>query len=69
MTSICSADLLGCLFFVPCNVEAYLTADYGRKWDTPHYNEKFIWYKSHHNVKVVGRWPVKEWRNVYRTRF
>ncbi|KRY01625.1 Uncharacterized protein T4E_10150 [Trichinella pseudospiralis] len=65
VTKLCSAELLGELFSVPCNVLAILMADYGETWYDVYPNENFTWYASHKNVKKLDRWSKKEWPLVY----
>lgn len=64
---LCTGDLLGKLFNVPCNVESVLQADYGPNWRIPHTTATFQWDKSHKNVRRVGFWKKSEWKDVYRT--
>ncbi|VDP15506.1 unnamed protein product [Onchocerca flexuosa] len=65
ISQICTGDLLGRLFHVPCNVEEVLKADYG-DWRKPHPNADFIWYESHKNVHEAGYWSESEWNDTYK---
>ncbi|VDM09464.1 unnamed protein product [Wuchereria bancrofti] len=65
ISQICTGDLLGRLFHVPCNVEKILKADYGN-WRVPHPTANFTWYQSHKNVKEVGYWSESEWNDTYK---
>uniref|UniRef100_A0A915PU34 Fukutin n=1 Tax=Setaria digitata TaxID=48799 RepID=A0A915PU34_9BILA len=60
---ICTGDLLGRLFHVPCNVEEILEAEYGN-WRVPHPTANFIWYKSHKNIHEAGYWSKNDWNDV-----
>ncbi|VBB28171.1 unnamed protein product [Acanthocheilonema viteae] len=65
ISQICTGDLLGRLFHVPCNVEEILKADYGN-WRVPHPTANFIWYKSHKNIHEAGYWSASEWNDTYK---
>ncbi|VDK77354.1 unnamed protein product [Litomosoides sigmodontis] len=65
ISQICTGDLLGRLFHVPCNIEEVLEADYGN-WRIPHPTANFTWYKSHKNVHEAGYWNESEWDDAYK---
>uniref|UniRef100_A0A0R3RV28 Fukutin n=1 Tax=Elaeophora elaphi TaxID=1147741 RepID=A0A0R3RV28_9BILA len=65
ISQICTGDLLGRLFHVPCNVEQVLKADYGN-WRIPHPTANFTWYESHKNVHEAGYWSKSEWNDTYK---
>ncbi|VDK72457.1 unnamed protein product [Onchocerca ochengi] len=65
ISQICTGDLLGRLFHVPCNVEEVLKADYG-DWRKPHPTANFTWYESHNNVHEAGYWSESEWNDTYK---
>uniref|UniRef100_A0A0N5AY09 LicD family protein n=1 Tax=Syphacia muris TaxID=451379 RepID=A0A0N5AY09_9BILA len=61
---LCSGNLLGILFNVPCNVDDVLKADYGSNWRVPHSSSTFQWDRSHKNIHRVGFWKAEEWEQV-----
>lgn len=66
LDELCTGDLKGHLFHVPCNVETILESDYGPEWHVPHHSKDFVWHKSHRNVHQAGHWKKEEWSQVYR---
>lgn len=83
-TDVCAAILEQQLFNVPCDVEQFLRDDYGPNWMQPHHDDNYVWlvsfagcdikltmfrYKSHFNVRNLGKWPNGLWEKVYRTSF
>ncbi|MCP9258073.1 Fukutin [Dirofilaria immitis] len=65
ISQICTGDLLGRLFHVPCNVEEVLKADYG-DWRIPYPTANFTWYKTHKNIHEAGYWSENEWNDTYK---
>uniref|UniRef100_A0A5S6QP80 Fukutin n=1 Tax=Trichuris muris TaxID=70415 RepID=A0A5S6QP80_TRIMR len=66
ISRLCKAELLNELFSVPCNVEEVLQADYGSNWSISVEERNFLWYKSHKNVRTIGKYNTYEWMNVFR---
>ncbi|GMS85553.1 hypothetical protein PENTCL1PPCAC_7728, partial [Pristionchus entomophagus] len=69
ISSICTADLHGSLFHVPCNAEEILNMEYG-DWQRDSPTSRFVWNKSHRNVRVEGAYteqmkgmrpPLRRW--------
>uniref|UniRef100_A0A183I901 Nucleotidyltransferase n=1 Tax=Soboliphyme baturini TaxID=241478 RepID=A0A183I901_9BILA len=65
LKGLCSAELLGELFYVPCNSLEFITTDYGSTWFKVFHTSKYVWHKSGSNIKTVGKWTDKEWPYVY----
>uniref|UniRef100_A0A915IX81 Uncharacterized protein n=1 Tax=Romanomermis culicivorax TaxID=13658 RepID=A0A915IX81_ROMCU len=63
---LCSADLLGRLFHVPCDVERFLVADYGDNWSYPHLTSDYVWDKSPKSLRRVGKFTDEEWPKVFK---
>ncbi|KIH68256.1 hypothetical protein ANCDUO_01410 [Ancylostoma duodenale] len=63
---VCAGDLLGHLFWVPCNPKAVLTTEYGPEWYKDHPTEKYSWSSSQYNVKKNGKWTKEEMKEVYK---
>ncbi|CAJ0961873.1 unnamed protein product, partial [Mesorhabditis belari] len=61
----CSADLLDHHFFIPCNVEGVLEAEYGKEWAKDFHTKAYGWSSSAKNVKHVGQWPAELKKDVY----
>ncbi|GMR30008.1 hypothetical protein PMAYCL1PPCAC_00203, partial [Pristionchus mayeri] len=53
IASVCTGDLLGFLFHVPCNTEDVLTTEYN-EWQRDSPSSDFVWHKSSHNVREDG---------------
>ncbi|VDO78643.1 unnamed protein product [Haemonchus placei] len=53
----CAGDLLGHIFWVPCNPRK--VAEYGPHWYLDHPSKNFTWNRSHYNVKRNGKCPRK----------
>nr|CDJ83630.1 LicD domain containing protein [Haemonchus contortus] len=65
LNETCACDLLGHIFWVPCNPREVLEAEYGPKWYLDHPTESFSWSSSQHNVKKNGKWPSSLMTEVY----
>ncbi|GMS87479.1 hypothetical protein PENTCL1PPCAC_9654, partial [Pristionchus entomophagus] len=61
--SLCTADLLGHLFYVPCNTKEVLDMEYGN-WAQDSPSADFVWYKSHRNVKENGEFSREEMKGM-----
>ncbi|GMR40865.1 hypothetical protein PMAYCL1PPCAC_11060, partial [Pristionchus mayeri] len=61
--SLCTGDLLGHLFYVPCNTKEVLDMEYGN-WREDAPSSDFVWYKSHRNVKENGFFSRAEMRGM-----
>ncbi|CAJ0598405.1 unnamed protein product [Cylicocyclus nassatus] len=61
---ICACDFLGHLFWVPCDLVAFLSMEYGPKWYLDYPTSEFIWYKSHYNIKMNGKLNSKELKEL-----
>ena len=61
---LCTGELLGQLFWVPCDADAFLRASYGPRWDQP--QASWLWYQDPHNLRTNGFWSSAEWPFVYR---
>ncbi|VDM83400.1 unnamed protein product [Strongylus vulgaris] len=68
ITDICAADLLGHIFWIPCDPELILKTEYGPQWYKDHPTSRFSWSSSHYNVKKNGKWTSQEMKEVYKTR-
>ncbi|KAJ1368750.1 hypothetical protein KIN20_030024 [Parelaphostrongylus tenuis] len=62
----CAADLLGHIFWIPCNPEQTVLMEYGPKWYLDHPTNQFSWRSSQFNVKPNGKWSKEEMAEVYR---
>lgn len=55
---LCLADIYGHLYFVPCNVSAYMNTRFGHQWNVSNsragYFEDGVWYQND------GNWNMKE---------
>ncbi|GMS90069.1 hypothetical protein PENTCL1PPCAC_12244 [Pristionchus entomophagus] len=56
----CSGILGGKLFFVPCNAEETIAADYGTQWAKDHPTSSYNWMKSGANVVDNGVFTKEE---------
>lgn len=63
----CAADLLGHIFWIPCDPEKTIVTEYGPKWYVDYPSSKFSWSSSHFNVRRNGKWSKEEMKEVYRT--
>ncbi|KAF8385683.1 hypothetical protein PRIPAC_74825 [Pristionchus pacificus] len=63
ITHLCTADLLGHLFHVPCNVKEVLDMEYGN-WQEDAASKDFVWYKSHQNVQENGFYTSEEMKEM-----
>uniref|UniRef100_A0A8R1YTM9 W02B3.4-like N-terminal domain-containing protein n=1 Tax=Pristionchus pacificus TaxID=54126 RepID=A0A8R1YTM9_PRIPA len=63
ITSLCTADLLGRLFYVPCNTKEVLDMEYGN-WQKDSPSSDFVWYKSHRNVAENGFFTKEEMKQM-----
>ncbi|GMT17452.1 hypothetical protein PFISCL1PPCAC_8749, partial [Pristionchus fissidentatus] len=63
ITELCTADLLGHLFYVPCNTGDVLDMEYG-DWRKDSASANFVWYKSHSNVKENGQFSKEEMKTM-----
>ncbi|KIH67809.1 hypothetical protein ANCDUO_01858 [Ancylostoma duodenale] len=64
---ICAGELLGHIFWVPCDPETIITTEYGPEWYKDHPTSKFSWSSSHFNVRKNGKWTKEEMKEIYRT--
>ncbi|CAJ0604024.1 unnamed protein product [Cylicocyclus nassatus] len=65
ISKICAGDLLGHIFWVPCNTQTVIEKEYGPEWKRDHSTNNFSWYSSHFNVVENGRWTMDEMEEVY----
>jgi len=57
---MCSAELLGHKFVVPCDPVSYLNQNYGKKWNLPEADfKKYKWP----NIKYAGVWSDNDYQN------
>ncbi|GMS92512.1 hypothetical protein PENTCL1PPCAC_14687, partial [Pristionchus entomophagus] len=61
ITSICTADLLGFLFYVPCITEELLTLEHG-EWQREIQTSQFVWTNSSQNVREDGEYTAEQMR-------
>ena len=62
-SNLCSGELLGNKFIVPCNPEEYLSLQYGKdKWKLP-LKEGYFNYNS---INFYKEWTDDEWPNAVR---
>ncbi|CAJ0570351.1 unnamed protein product, partial [Mesorhabditis spiculigera] len=61
---LCTADLHGHLFHVPCNPELILEADYGKNWRVDQSNKDYTWGS---NTIKSGQIPAAEARAFHRS--
>ncbi|CAJ0563915.1 unnamed protein product, partial [Mesorhabditis spiculigera] len=61
---LCTADLHGHLFHVPCNPELILEADYGKNWRVDQNNKDYTWGS---NTIKTGQIPAAEARAFHRS--
>jgi len=66
LQNICSVLLYDHVFYVPCNVETFMTAEYGPDWQIPVDESNYVWYESARNIKHMGYWNLQDWPIVYR---
>ncbi|XGW15241.1 hypothetical protein V3C99_001045 [Haemonchus contortus] len=62
----CAGDLLGHIFWVPCNPGKVVEAEYGPHWYLDHPTKNFTWSTSHYNVKMNGMWPSSRMADVHK---
>ncbi|PAV61171.1 hypothetical protein WR25_26532 [Diploscapter pachys] len=60
----CAADLKGHIFWVTCNPTKMLEVEYGQKWYEDYPTKKFVWNRSHKNVKPNGHWPKEMLKQI-----
>ncbi|KAK6038752.1 hypothetical protein COOONC_23743 [Cooperia oncophora] len=65
-TETCAGDLLGHIFWVPCDPRKIVEAEYGPTWYNDHPTTNFSWNGSPFNVKDIGKWSKSEMPEVYK---
>ncbi|ETN76169.1 hypothetical protein NECAME_03542 [Necator americanus] len=65
-TKTCAGDLLGHIFWVSCDPELVLKAEYGPEWYNDFPTNTFSWKSSQFNVKPNGKWTAEEMKEVYK---
>ncbi|XP_046329897.2 ribitol-5-phosphate transferase FKTN-like [Haliotis rufescens] len=58
----CWTDFMGCRLRVPCPTLPYITAAYGKNWNTS--VKQWDWRGSGSNAQKNGVWPKEEWQTV-----
>ncbi|XP_071111423.1 ribitol-5-phosphate transferase FKTN-like [Haliotis cracherodii] len=58
----CWTDFMGCRLRVPCPTLPYITAAYGKNWNTS--VKQWDWRGSSSNAQKNGVWPKEEWQKV-----
>ncbi|XP_071111455.1 ribitol-5-phosphate transferase FKTN-like [Haliotis cracherodii] len=58
----CWTDFMGCRLRIPCPTLPYITAAYGKNWNTS--VKQWDWRGSSSNVQKNGVWPKEEWQTV-----
>ncbi|KAK6049908.1 hypothetical protein COOONC_12587 [Cooperia oncophora] len=66
ITETCAADLLGHIFWVPCNPKKIVEVEYGPNWYIDHPSSNFSWHSSHFNVQTNGKWSKSEMAEIYK---
>lgn len=62
METVCSADLFGCRFSIPCSPIDYLNKEYGKnKWKYP-LEKNYTWV----NMKYHSMWDDRSWMYAVR---
>uniref|UniRef100_A0A914CQP0 Fukutin n=1 Tax=Acrobeloides nanus TaxID=290746 RepID=A0A914CQP0_9BILA len=61
---VCAVDLLDHLMFVPCNVDEFVEADYGKNWSYD--KNKFVWDKDPLNIEEHEFYSEEEWQKVFK---
>ncbi|KHJ97593.1 hypothetical protein OESDEN_02427 [Oesophagostomum dentatum] len=64
-TEICAGDLLGHIFWVPCDPETILVSEYGPKWYKDFPTNKFPW-NARFNMNKTGKWTKEDMKEVYK---
>ncbi|PIO69612.1 hypothetical protein TELCIR_08557 [Teladorsagia circumcincta] len=62
----CAGDLLGHIFWIPCNPRKVMEFEYGPKWHMDHPTSRFSWSSSQYNVRKNGKWSKSQMAEVYK---